>query len=82
VLDEVVDLLIHHPELALLRVEHVADLQSVDPVLIEQQAIAVRDHLVQQGIAPERVVAQVVEGARRVPARILLKLSADRHPVP
>jgi len=82
VLDEVVDLLIHHPELALLRVEHVADLQSVDPVVLEQQAIAVRDHLVQQGIAPERVVAQVVEGARRVPARILLKLSADRHSAP
>lgn len=43
VLDEVVDLLIHHPELALLRVEHVADLQSVDPVVLEQQAIAVRE---------------------------------------
>lgn len=80
VLDEVVDLLIHHPEVALLRIEHVADLQSMDSVLLEQQAIAVRDYLVQHGIAPERVVALVLEGPRRTPAKILLKLSAERFP--
>ena len=43
VLDEVVDLLIHHPELVQLRIEQAADLQAGDGNLLEQQVIAVRD---------------------------------------
>lgn len=75
-LDEVVDLLIHHPELTLLRIEHQADLSQSDVTLLEQQAIVVRDYLVQHGISPERVVAAVVEGPRRMPAKIVLRLSS------
>lgn len=76
ILDEVVDLLIHHPEVTLLRVEHQADLSLSDVVLLEQQAIAVRDYLVQHGISPERVVASVVEGPRRTAAKIVLRLAS------
>lgn len=75
-LDEVVDLLIHHPEITLLRIEHQADLSQSDVTVLEQQAIVVRDYLVQHGISPERVVASVVEGPRRTPAKIVLRLSS------
>lgn len=47
-LDEVSDLLIHHPELRQVRIESVG---AID----EPQLIAVRDYLVQAGTAPERV---------------------------
>lgn len=80
-LDEVIDLLIHHPEVALLEIEHQADLIASDPLLLEQQVIAVRDYLVQHGTAPDRVVARVSDGPRRTPARIVLKISAERRPV-
>lgn len=50
-LDEVIDLLIHHPELQQLRIEA----PSSDRV--EAQLIAIREYLVQGGIAPERVRA-------------------------
>ena len=43
-LDEVSDLLIHHPEVALLHIEHQADLSMGDPLLLEQQVIAVREN--------------------------------------
>ena len=82
VLDEVVDLLIHHPELVQLRIEQAADLQAGDGNLLEQQVIAVRDYLVSQGVAPDRVVARVTEGPRRTPPRISFKISAERHPSP
>lgn len=81
-LDEVSDLLIHHPEVALLHIEHQADLSMSDPLLLEQQVIAVRDYLVQHGTAPERLVARLVDGPRRAPAKIVLKLSAERRPAP
>ena len=82
VLDEVVDLLIHHPELVQLRIEQAADLQAGDGNLLEQQVIAVRDYLVSQGVAPDRVVARVTEGPRRTPPRISFKIAAERHPSP
>ncbi len=81
-LDEVIDVLIHHPEVALLRIEHQADLASSDALLLEQQAIAVRDYLVQHGIAPERVVATIADGPRRTPAKIVLKLPLERQITP
>ncbi len=81
-LDEVIDVLIHHPEVALLRIEHQADLSMSDPLVIEQQAIAVRDYLVQHGIAPERVVATIADGPRRSTAKIVFKLPVERHAVP
>jgi len=49
-LDEVIDLLIHHPELRQVRIEAVGQGS-------EAQLIAVRDRLIQGGIAPERVIA-------------------------
>jgi outer membrane protein OmpA-like peptidoglycan-associated protein len=90
VLDEVIDLLIHHPELHQLRIEHQGYLgqRSADdasppaaPLLAlwEQQAIAVRDYLVQRGVTPERVVAQVTPQSplRGRSPRILLKVAAE-----
>lgn len=92
ILDELIDLLVHHPELRQLRIElqgaasdgaaSVApgrpSLPSL-PSLYDQQAIAVRDYLVQHGVAPERVVAQVVAGGpvRGRAPRVLLKVAAE-----
>lgn len=94
VLDEVIDILVRHPELKQLRIEHLGEAGTTptDPglALWEQQAIAVRDFLVQRGIAPERIVAEVVArpgrpagwppgSARRGP-RITLKLALQIPP--
>lgn len=49
-LDEVSDLLIHHPELRQVRIESVGTIAIDEP-----QLLAVRDYLVQAGTAPERV---------------------------
>lgn len=88
-LDEVIDLLVHHPELRLLRIEHQgapADgAGGPSPATLgEQQAIAVRDYLVQHGVAPERVVARAVvaspgPGRGKAP-RLLLKVAAEPRP--
>lgn len=70
-LDEVIDLLIHHPELHQLRIE-AASSDGMDA-----QLIAIREYLIQGGIAPERVRAgeQPAGGAPRQPgSRILLRL--------
>jgi hypothetical protein len=70
-LDEVIDLLIHHPELHQLRIEA----PSGDNV--DAQLIAIREYLVQGGIAPERVRASELVGdpSPRPPSpRIQLKL--------
>jgi hypothetical protein len=95
VLDEVIDLLVRHPELRLLRIEHGGDGSTpsgpADPSLAlwEQQAIAIRDFLVQRGISPERIVAQVIArparpappGPARRGLRISFKLAAQvPHP--
>ena len=94
ILDEMIDLLVHHPELRQLRIElqgaagdgaaGVAPGRTPLPSLWEHQAIAVRDYLVQHGVAPERVVAQVVAGGPvrgRVP-RVLLKVAAEPRQPP
>ncbi len=84
-LDEVIDLLVHHLELRQLRIEHQrAQGDGVAPQaapLWEQQAIAVRNYLVQHGVAPERVVVRVAAGLSRgrVP-RLLLKVAAEPRP--
>jgi hypothetical protein len=92
-LDEVIDLLVRHPEIRQLRIEHSGDsgggggLGDPGLALWEQQAIAVRDFLVQRGIAPERVVARIVPRppgtaaptGRRGP-RISLKVTATGAP--
>jgi hypothetical protein len=87
ILDEVIDLLVHHPELRQLRIEHQGYLGEGAPAsppqqaaaLWEQQAIAVRDYLVQHGVTPERVVALVVPTSPvrgKVP-RLLLKVASE-----
>lgn len=58
-LDEVVDLLVHHAELRSLRILLAPEAGSA-PLIAEQQAIAVRNYLVQHGVAPERAVAEVL----------------------
>ncbi len=70
-LDEVIDLLIHHPELHQLRIE-AATISGMDA-----QLIAIREYLVQGGIAPERVRASELpsDGSGRATSpRIQLKL--------
>ena len=54
------------------------------PSLWDQQAIAVRDYLVQHGVAPERVVAQVIAGSpvRGRAPRVLLKVAAEPRQPP
>lgn len=97
ILDEMIDLLVHHPELRQLRIELQgaagdgatsgvpgrAPLPSL-PSLWDQQAIAVRDYLVQHGVAPERVVAQVIAGSpvRGRAPRVLLKVAAEPRQPP
>lgn len=99
ILDEMIDLLVHHPELRQLRIElqgaagdgaaSVTPGRALPPLpplpsLWEQQAIAVRDYLVQHGVAPERVVAQVVAGSpvRGRAPRVLLKVAAEPRQAP
>jgi len=72
-LEEVADALIHHQEIGLLVVEHLGDFALSSETLLEERAIAVRNHLVGQGIAPERVVAHVLQGPPRTPPKFLLK---------
>ena len=84
-LDEVIDLLVHHLELRQLRIEHQRTQgDGAAPqvaTLWEQQAIAVRDYLVQHGVAPERVVVRVAAGTSRGRApRLLLKVAAEPRP--
>lgn len=95
VLDEVIDLLVRHPELKQLRIEHGGEggAMPTEPglALWEQQAIAIRDFLVQRGVAPERIVADVVarpgrpagwppgSPGRRGP-RITFKIAAQAPP--
>lgn len=89
-LDEVIDLLVRHPEIRQLRIEHSGDGSGAglgDPgqALWEQQAIAVRDFLVQHGVAPERVVARIVSRPAAAPPgrrgpRISLKVTASGAP--
>ena len=87
-LDEVIDLLVHHPELRQVRIEHQGYLGEPaspppTPALWEQQAIAVRDYLVQRGVTPERVVALVAPTSplRGKTPRLLLRVaSAPLHP--
>ncbi|MFO0579874.1 MAG: carboxypeptidase regulatory-like domain-containing protein [Polyangia bacterium] len=89
-LDEVIDLLVRHPEIRQLRIEHSGDgsgggLGDPGQALWEQQAIAVRDFLVQRGIAPERVVARIVSRPAAAPPgrrgpRISLKVTATGAP--
>lgn len=50
-LDEVIDLLVHHPEIAQLRIEAAAGDR------VDTRLITVREYLVQNGVAPERVRA-------------------------
>lgn len=94
ILDEVIDLLVRHPELKQLRIEHSGEGGTLptDPglALWEQQAIAVRDFLVQHGVAPERIVAEVVarpgrpagwpQGSGRRGPRISFKIAAQLPP--
>jgi hypothetical protein len=54
-LDEVIDLLIHHPELSQVRIETLGQGN-------EAQLIAVRDYLIQCGISPGRVIAVEASG--------------------
>ncbi len=65
-LDEVSDLLIHHPELRQIRI------QAAGPI-DQRQLIAVRDYLVASGTAPERVLAveSSAEPRRDRPPRII-----------
>lgn len=84
-LDEVIDLLVHHLELRQLRIEHQrAQGDGAAPPaaqLWEQQAIAVRNYLVQHGVAPERVVVRVAAGLSRGRGpRLLLKVAAEPRP--
>ena len=83
-LDEVVDLLIHHPELAWLLVEY-----SVDALTgpgaeelqnLEERSIAVRNYLLQHGIAPERVIAQVKVHPGKGPPKLSFRLLSERQP--
>lgn len=60
-LDEVSDLLLHHPEIQRLRVEGHTDNQGkpqLNQQLSEDRAISVRNYLVKQGVAPERMLAE------------------------
>lgn len=67
-LDEVLDLLFHHSELRQVRIEAAGPGD-------ELQLIAVRDYLVQNGLAPERViVAEPVAVRRERSPRILLRI--------
>jgi outer membrane protein OmpA-like peptidoglycan-associated protein len=77
-LDELVDLLLRHPEVTRIRIEAHWD-RSVKAEeaqrLTYQQASAVADHLAGQGIARERMVAMGMGTAR--PSRVP---SGDRRP--
>jgi hypothetical protein len=67
-LDEVIDLLIHHPELRQVRIE------GTGPE-VELSLIAVRDFLLQGGIAPERVIAvEMPAVARPSSAKVSLRI--------
>jgi hypothetical protein len=68
-LDEVGDLIIHHPEVRQVRIEAVGPCD-------EAQLIAVRDHLLEIGIAPERVIAVEAPGEprREKTPRIMLRV--------
>lgn len=60
VLDEIVDLLVWHPELTRLRIEGHTDSTGQGPQnqqLSEERAITVRNYLIKQGIAAERLQA-------------------------
>lgn len=69
ILDEVIDLLIHHLELRQVRIEAAGQGD-------EAQLIAVRDYLIQGGTAPERVIAVETRADPRPDARsrIILKV--------
>ena len=75
-LDELIDLLVRHPELRHLRIEYGTPGGGTgDSELLERQVIAVRDYLVQRGVAPERVVATEAGSARARARRISFKVA-------
>lgn len=67
ILDEIADLILAHPEIALLRIEGHTDNRGnkrANQKLSQQRAEAVRSHLVQRGVAADRLEA-VGHGAAR-----------------
>jgi hypothetical protein len=70
-LAEVIDLLIHHPEIPQLRLE--APMSETS----DARLIAIREYLIQGGIAPERVLASELppdENGRPRPFRVQLRV--------
>jgi outer membrane protein OmpA-like peptidoglycan-associated protein len=60
ILDEIADLLLHHPELRRVRIEGHTDSAGrpeANQKLSEERAITVRNYLVRLGVSPERLVA-------------------------
>ena len=81
VLDDVVDVLLFNPQIALLRVEGTAD-EGDAPGLAAARAQAVVDYLVARGVDPRRLEARAAEGGKGKRIEFVVAKETGDRPAP